>query len=43
MMCPMCGRALYLEGSTGDVVCVSCCGLVAGEHYVLLSLIGKSV
>lgn len=34
--CPICGRPLYLEGSTGDPVCLSCCKMKSGDHYSLL-------
>lgn len=38
-MCPICGKDLYLEASTGDTVCLSCCKTNPGDHYTLLSLI----
>jgi hypothetical protein len=41
-MCPMCGRDLYVERSTGDPVCLSCCKTKSGDHYTLLSMIEES-
>jgi hypothetical protein len=32
----MCGRWLYREESTGDPVCVRCCGVNIGDNYVTL-------
>lgn len=39
--CPLCGRELYLEESTGDPVCLACCKTNKGDHYTLLSLINS--
>jgi hypothetical protein len=41
-MCPLCGRALYLEHSTGDPVCLSCCKTKRGDRYTLLSFVEES-
>lgn len=41
-MCPMCGRALYIEASTGDPVCMACCKTKRGDHYTLLSRIEEN-